>query len=737
THAGLPEVRLGNTMQLDEVAAVAALPPNYGRWVDVDGKPGCILSIYPTPDANSYGASGAVTRVLEREAKRLGLKAIQQGSTHQHIDAATGELVEAAIWGGVFSVVFLLLFLGRMRLALLVCASLPLSLALAVLAMACHENSMNLFTLMGFLLACGMVVDNAIVVGEALLRARGSQDPAERTASLRRSVAGVAMAIVVSTLTTVALFLPIAVVDNPWVRVLIMSMGEPIIWSLLGSLVVALVLVPMAFPRLYRGGTTTHDGRSRGHARWLMASERAYGRFLAWILLRPVMGVLLVGVLVVPGVFAWMYVKEAPKIEEEDDRHIGLSVRIRGNPSSTQLREAFAEWDRQLATHLKDLAITSVISDWRLDRGTLNLYLNPIDPLRRHENDIQAAVVTLLKPNLYIALDEHMQRASSEAVKLPDPKKDSGKDGKEGKDDGKRGGRRGDRPPRGDRPRGGDWASNSRLNFRLMAPDEDSITQAWEKLRPVLAETPGVTNPGPQTEPPPTETELMVTRAAEERGWRADQLAGQVTRFGGTRQLLTMPDGWALAVGPLESQVRTLQRLLGVEVRQSSGDIERLENLVTRNEAATQNEIRRRDGLSQRDYWMMVEPGAYNDIRSHLSDLLARADVPPATQIGLSWWEEHLAKQQQQMLVAVFLSGVIIYLLMGVLYESVLAPLSLMLTVPIVYLSVQGAFKAMGMQIDNMVQVGSFLLIGVVVNHGVVLIDRIGASVPMTRLART
>jgi multidrug efflux pump subunit AcrB len=733
TQSGLADTFIAPTNQLKEIAVVEPLPSNYGRWVTVDGKPGCTMSIFPSPDANSYAASKQVTAVLERESKRLGIRYVLQSATHVQIDAAAWELLDAAIWGAVFSVLFLLLFLGRFRLAFLVCASLPLSLALAVLAMACHQNTMNLFTLMGFLLACGMVVDNAIVVGEALLRARGSQDPAERTASLRRSVAGVAMAIVVSTLTTVALFLPIAVVDNPWVRVLIMSMGEPIIWSLLGSLVVALVLVPMAFPRLYRSGTSTHDGRSRGHARWLMASERAYGRFLAWILLRPMMGILLVAVLVIPGVLGWKYLKEAPKIEEEDDRHLGLPVRIRGNPTSIQLRNAFAEWDQELAKHLKELAITSVICDWRLDRGTLNLYLDPIDPLRRHENDIQAAITTLLKPNLYIALEEHMQRASSEAVKLPDLKKDDGKDGKE---DGKRSGRRGggDRPPRSERGRSGDWASSSRLNFRLMAPDEDSITQAWEKLRPVLAETPGVT--GPQPEPPPTETELMVTREAEERGWRADQLAGQVTRFGGTRQLLTMPDGWALAVGPLESETRTLRRLLGVEVRQSSGDIERLENLVTRNEAATQNEIRRRDGLSQRDYWMMVEPGSYNEIRSHLSDLLARADVPPATQIGLSWWEEHMAKQQEQMLVAVVLSGLIIYLLMGVLYESVLAPLSLMLTVPIVYLSVQGAFKALGMQLDNMVQVGSFLLIGVVVNHGVVLIDRIGASVPMTRLAR-
>ncbi len=734
TQAGLPDTAISPTNQLKEIALVEPLPSNYGRWVTVDGKPGCTMSIYPAPDANSYLASKEVTAVLERESKRLGIRYVLQSATHVQIDAAVRELIDAAIWGAVFSVVFLLLFLGRLRLALLVCASLPLSLALAVLAMACHENTMNLFTLMGFLLACGMVVDNAIVVGEALLRARGSADPAERKAALHRAVAGVALAIVVSTLTTIALFVPALVIENPQVRISIMAMGEPIIWSLLGSLGVGLVLVPMAFSWLYRKGLSGSDGRSRGHARWLMASERAYGRFLAWFLLRPFMGVLLVLALVTPGIACWWYVQEVPKTEQEDDRHLGLPVRIRGNPSSAQLREAFAEWQQQLALKQRELAITSVICDWRLERGTLNLYLDPIDPQRRHENDIQSAVTTLLKPGLYIALQDHLSRASSEAVKLPEPDKktDTAKgDANKGERGGRRSGSSGSSSSRRS-----DWASTTRLSFRLMAPDEESIDQAWERLRPVLAETPGVTNPGPLTDPPPTETELVLTRGAEERGWRADQLSGQVTRYGGTRQLLTMPDGWALAVGPLESTPRTLRRLLGIEVRQSGGDIDRLENLVERREVPTQNDIRRRDGLSQRDYWMMVEPAQHARIRGELSNLLARADVPPATQIGLSWWEEHIAKQQWQMKLATLLAVVIIYLLMGVLYESVLAPLALMITVPVVFVSVQGVFKITGMQLDNMVTLGSFLLIGVVVNHGVVLIDRIGTCAPMNRLNR-
>ena len=731
----LPEVRISSTNQLKEIALIERLPSNHGHWVTVDGKDGCIVEIFPSPDANSYAASKEVVRVLEQESKRLGLRYVLQSSTHIQIDEAAGELFSAALWGAGFSVLLLLIFLGRFRLALLVCASLPLSLALALLAMASHNNTMNLFTLMGFLLACGMVVDNAIVVGEALLRARGSRDASERKASLRRAVSGVAMAIVVSTLTTIAMFVPVMVIDNPWVRVLIMSIGEPIVWCLLGSLAVALILVPMAFPWLYSGGLSGNHGRSRGHARWLMACERAYGRLLVWFLLRPLMGVLLVMGITIPGLLGYFLLTDVPSTDQEDNRYLGLRVRIRGNPTAAQLKDDFAEWQRTLAQHQRELAITSVICDWRLDRGSLDVYLNPIDPQRRHENDIETEIISLLKPTLHIALDAHLQRASSEAVKLPDDSKKAEKPevkkessvASKSAPKGKSGG------PRGSRG----WGSSSRLQFRLSAPNEDAIDQAWEKLRPVLAEVEGVTNPGPLTEPLPTETELVLTRHAEERGWRADQLASQVTRFGGTRQLLTMPDGWGLSVGPLESQPRTLPRLLGVDVRQSNGDQDRLENLVERREAATQNEIRRRDGLSQRELWIQVEPAHYLKIRDQLPAYLKLANVPPATQIALSWWDERSQNQGRQMTIAMVLAAVIIYLLMGILYESVLAPLALMITVPLVYVFVQAAFKLTGLPLDKMVEVGSFLLIGVIVNHGVVLIDRIGASVPMQRLART
>jgi hydrophobic/amphiphilic exporter-1 (mainly G- bacteria), HAE1 family len=742
TQQGLADTALGSGNRIKNIAQVAALPSNYGRWILVDGKLGFTMSIYPAPDANSYASSREVTRVLREQTDQLGIRMVLQSSTYDKINAAAFELFDAALWGGLFSILFLLLFLGRFRLAFLVCASLPISLALAVLCMAMQNNSMNLFTLMGFILACGMVIDNAIVVGEAMMRVRQNHDPVERIAAFRQAVRGVSLAIVVSTLTTIALFLPVLVIDNPFARIRIMAIGEPIIWSLLGSLAVALIVVPMALPRLYPRGFVNKHGQSQAHAAWLMRCERWYGKSIGQLLLRPWLGFIAVACLIVPGLYGYFALPDPPRTDQEDNRFLNKDVRYRGNPTAAQLAESFAQWQREIEPHMKDLAISSVIFDWGLDRGQAQFFLAPVDKKRRHENDIEEEIIKLIRPNMHIMLEEHTSRAQSLAVRLPGSEKNDGKLGgdrsgsksRRSGGDSSRGERSSSRGEHGERKT---YAASSRLSFRLLAPDEESINVTWGRLREVFAQHPNISNPGSPIESPPNEIELVLSRNAEERGWRADQLAGQITRFAGTRQLLTMPDGVSLAVGPLERQLRSLGQITATEVRKNDGDSERFENLVWRRDVATQNEVRRRDGLSSRDFTIHVENHKIEEIRNNLPQFLTSADPPSGVQIGLSFWEESERKERAQTNLAIILSAVIIYLLMGVLYESILAPLALMLTVPIVYASVTAILKLLSIQIDNLVQIGLFLLIGVVVNHGVVLVDRITSSVPMTRLDRT
>ncbi|MBA3939313.1 MAG: efflux RND transporter permease subunit [Planctomycetes bacterium] len=425
----------------------------------------------------------------------------------------------------------------------------------------------------------------------------------------------------------------------------------------------------------------------------------------------------------------------------EDDRRIELSANARGNPHAKDIAAAFQHWQDELGPQRARLGITSLVSDFTLDHGSLRIYLTPLDPQGRTLAKLREEIISLLTPQLAVTLDDHLSRARGEAVEAveTDPKQsaDDRKKAEEKRADGKRkrdAAKKNAAGPQGGGGFGGGWAAANQVTLRMLAPDEATIDEAWNRLRGLLLTTPGVQWPGSPLAEPPHDLELALTPVAEERGWRADQLATQVTRYAGTRQVLSLPDGRVLRVGPLEDQPRTLARLLGVEVMKDAGP-ELLDNLVTRDETPTQVQIRRRDGLSQREFTINVEPAAKAGLIARLPELAKAADLPAGVQVQLGWRETRSQQGNDQMLLSIVLAFLVIYLIMGILYESVLAPLAVMATVLLAMVTVWALLGYVHLSLDLMVFLGLFMLVGIVVNHGVVLIDRIDAAVPMHRLA--
>ena len=117
---------------------------------------------------------------MNRLAVQHDFSFIVPKATHRTIDAAATQLIDSGIWGAISAVFFLLIFLRKIRLTILVCLAIPGSLALAIIGLAANDAPVNVFTMVGFLLALGMLVDNSVVIGEALVRAPHSADPDQR-----------------------------------------------------------------------------------------------------------------------------------------------------------------------------------------------------------------------------------------------------------------------------------------------------------------------------------------------------------------------------------------------------------------------------------------------------------------------------------------------------------------------------------------------------------------------------
>ncbi|MEM1204319.1 MAG: efflux RND transporter permease subunit [Acidobacteriota bacterium] len=216
------------------------------------------LALYKEGDANTVQMARAVKTRLEtlREELPEGVELVTGADQSSFIEASIREVLSNAGLGGVIAVIVLLLFLRDPRSTLIIGVSIPLSVVATFFLMYRTGTSLNVMSLGGLALGVGMLVDNAIVVLEAIYKRReeglGAVDAARRGAS------DVGQAVVASTLTTVAVFLPVVFLEGVAAQ-LFRDQALTVSFALIASLAVSLTLIPMLAALVLgpRGGDAT------------------------------------------------------------------------------------------------------------------------------------------------------------------------------------------------------------------------------------------------------------------------------------------------------------------------------------------------------------------------------------------------------------------------------------------------------------------------------------------------
>ncbi|HUR29144.1 MAG TPA: efflux RND transporter permease subunit, partial [Planctomycetota bacterium] len=209
------------------------------------------------------------------------------------IENSVEQLRDTAYSGGWLSVLILFLFLPRVRLTLCMALAIPVSVLFAIAWVFFSGGTFNVLTMAGITLAMGMLVDNAVVVVENIKRLRDLGLPAQEAAS--RGTREVALALILSTLTTVVVFLPMIFMgENPTLRIMFGALGLPLCISLIASLLAALVFLPAIIARVIgprpawveriAGGVAPIAGIPGSIVGWLMAGLRMAGFGLVFVL---------------------------------------------------------------------------------------------------------------------------------------------------------------------------------------------------------------------------------------------------------------------------------------------------------------------------------------------------------------------------------------------------------------------------------------------------------------------
>jgi|GEM_PF-4897321 len=230
------------------------------------GGQGVWAMISKTSDSNTVEAGAELERILEElrnNPNLAGFNINTRMNQGEEIVEQLATLQHSMLIGGILAVLVLLIFLKRLTLALIIALAIPLSMLMALVVMFFAGETLSLFALMGFTIAGGMLIDNAIVASENIYR-RFDIDKNPAIAAVR-GAGEVGLALTLATSTTVVVFLAVIFFSGEeMMRFFMARIGFPICFSLVFSVIVALAIVPHAMLRVF-GSEKSFVWRMREH----------------------------------------------------------------------------------------------------------------------------------------------------------------------------------------------------------------------------------------------------------------------------------------------------------------------------------------------------------------------------------------------------------------------------------------------------------------------------------------
>jgi HAE1 family hydrophobic/amphiphilic exporter-1 len=668
------------------------------------GREAVELALYKEGDANTVAVAKAVHERLEQLGKELpaDVEVTSGEDQSRFIRASIDEVLGNAILGGLIAVVVLLFFLKDLRSTLIIGASIPVSIIATFFLMYRTGTTLNVMSLGGLALGVGMLVDNAIVVLEAIFRRREQGEGAVEAA--RKGASEVGMAVVASTLTTVAVFLPVVFLEGIAAQ-LFRDQALTVSFSLLASLAVSLTLIPL------------FASRERGEWR-LRRAAAAVGRFVARLaspvvrpfdagldaLLRsypPALRWALRSRAVVLGVtllaFAWS-VWMFPRLGFDlvpsfSQGEFGFAVEL---PEGTPLERTDA-FVREAQAALEDdprVAGVSTIS------GGAALSLTSTGT----EGESSARIQVRMAP------DSSLEDEAAVAALLRERLEASG-------------------VARFEMERPTYFTFRTPIEVEIYGDDLAAVHGAAAAVHERLERIPGLVDVQSSAELGNPEIQVrfqrdQLMRLGLDLSLVAETVRSKVqgsvaTRFlQGDREIdirvrsvemgkASVADLRELIVSQRNGVAIPLSAVADVQVTEGPTEIRR----IGQKRAAVIS-----GSLDGRD---MAAVGT--DVRAALGELQLPADVAAS----LSGQEEEMARSLRSLLLAMALAIFLVYLVMASQFESLLHPFVILFTLPLGAIGAVGALALTGRSVDIVAMIGMVMLAGIVVNNAIVLIDAV------------
>ena len=347
------------TIRLEDIADITIIDNADESFTNLNGSDGIVLCIYKSSSSGTNAVSKSCNKAFEELCKQYpGMHTINLVDQGVYIDMIVGSVFQSMLVGALLAIIILALFLKDVKPTIVVAISIPLSVLLALVLMYFTDLELNMMTLSGLALGIGMLVDNSVVVMENIFRLRNKGLSAPRAAV--QGAKQVRGSIIASTLTTICVFFP-AVFASGTVRSLLYPMAMSIGYCLVASLIMALTVVPASCSTLLKKNTP------KKHTLFDKVLK-VYGATLRWCLRFKVVPLLVAIALLAFSVYA-VFATGIVYIPEITSNEINIDITT---PEEMTREESYAEVEDIIG---KVLSVDGINSIGTMDAGSASSFL--------------------------------------------------------------------------------------------------------------------------------------------------------------------------------------------------------------------------------------------------------------------------------------------------------------------------------------------------------------------------
>ena len=699
-------------VRLSDVADVEVIDNAEDSYTRLNGERAAVLKIYKgSTSSASEVSSNCLAAFDELEAQYDGLHVVVLSNQGNYITVIVSSILSSMLVGAALAIIVLALFLRDIKPTLVVGFSIPLSVVFAVVLMYFTNMDLNVMTLAGLSLGIGMLVDNSIVVIENIYRLRSRGVPAARAAV--QGTKQVGMSIVASTLTSVCVFLPV-VFSSSIVRSLLQPMSLCIGYCLMASLIVAVTVVPAA-------ASTVLKKAEPKQLKWFDKIQDKYAQSLEWCFKHRALP--LVAAVVLLAFCGWKVLSMGVELLPTITSNEAIVTISTGKDITKEESYAIAGEAAEALLNVEHVQEVGITTDTRvagMDIGQLGLPSTITDLL--------SAANSYGTYQVNVMLDESLSSTEIETARVALENAMANIEGCTATVE-----------ISGMQELTSQLASG--LSVKVYGPDSETITQLSEKVVEIVNSTEGFANATNGLGSGDATINLQIDRdKVRSYGLTVAQVYQQIAAKLTTTTTAQTPvtvDGTTMSVeisNNLDPVTKENMMDITFETSVMSADGTTATGTCTLADIATWTTGSAPDSITSEDQTQYVSVTAdtldgYNttvqarELQKKLNDFAASSEMPDGCSFSMGGESETVNYMVNEMVQWLGLALPFVYLVMVAQFQSLLSPFIVLFTVPLAFTGGLLGLLATGQQLTMISLMGFIVLMGTVVNNGIVFVD--------------